>query len=589
MKRKKFACTLATILTFSLSFQPSAAYAADFTSGPANISETAGEDFTNGNPENPDGYTAEQGLEFGDGTGEILEFDDSAAEAIPVDEEASVPGVSAGDTIADASNLTFGQNYSGSVSTSSDADFYRITLNSSGHINITSVSRIPGVYYRFYDSTGERMWNTYYSANSSGQRSVTKEFDLTRGTYYLGIELDGNKKSGTYSLQVSFTDAKESFAETGTGNNNSIAEADSVSIGTTYRGQIAHNDEKDFYGFSIGSSGRLSLSSTAAIDGVYYRIYDSTGERLWNEHHSMDSSGQISLSETWDLTKGTYYLGVERSGSNNVGTYSFRLGFTSAGESFTETGNGTDNTVSVANSISLGAGYKGQIAYNDEKDFYKFTVADAGKYTVASTASIKSLYYRIYDSTGKRMWNQYESADSSGNITLNEILELERGTYYLGVERNSSSHTGNYSFTISPASVIPSTANGLIIYEGEWVFVANGIIQSQHTGLALYDGECFYITNGKLDTTINRLVSYDGGLFVVAAGRLVREVNGLWQNPADDIWYFVSNGQVQSQHTGVAMYDGEFFYIRNGKLASDYNGTIRYDGATFKVVAGQLY
>ena len=571
MKRKLVARTLAAALTLTLSCQPFVAYAADFTSGEA-VSETS-EVFTSDAPAENTGADV------------TAEFSDSAdAAAVPVD-ETEVPGVSAGDTIADASSLTFGQNYSGSVSTSSDADFYRITLESSGHIDITSVSRIPGVYYRFYDSTGERMWSTYYSANSSGQRSVTKEFDLTRGTYYLGIELDGNKKSGTYSLQVSFTDAKESFAETGT--NNSIAEADSVSIGTTYRGQIAHNDEKDFYGFSIGSSGRLSLSSTAAIDGVYYRIYDSTGERLWTEYHSKDSSGQISLSETWDLTKGTYYLGVERSGSNDVGTYSFSLGFTSAGESFTETGNGTDNTVSVANSISLGASYKG--AYNDEKDFYKFTIADAGKYTVASTASIESLYYRVYDSTGKRMWNQYKSADSSGIITLNETLELERGTYYLGVERNSKSRTGNYSFTISPSSVIPSTVNGLFNYEGEWVFVANGVIQSQHTGLALYDGQWFYITKGKLDTTINRLVEYDGGLFIVAVGRIAREVNGLWQNPADNLWYYVAEGQVQNQYTGAVQYDGAWFYVIEGRLASNFNGTIVYDGATFKVVKGQLY
>ena len=80
--------------------------------------------------------------------------------------------------------------------------------------------------------------------------------------------------------------------------------------------------------------------------------------------------------------------------------------------------------------------------------------------------------------------------------------------------------------------MISGDANGLILYEGEWIFVANGVIQSQHTGLALYDGEWFYINKGKLDTTINRLVEYDGGLFVVAVGRIVREVNGLWQNPA---------------------------------------------------------
>lgn len=136
--------------------------------------------------------------------------------------------------------------------------------------------------------------------------------------------------------------------------------------------------------------------------------------------------------------------------------------------------------------------------------------------------------------------------------------------------------------------VLASEANGLNLYDGTWYFLSEGQIQRHHNGLAEYDGQWFYIVNGRLDTTVNGLVPYDGGMFVFAEGRLVKEANGLWQD-SDGTWYFLALGQVQTQHTGVAMYDGAFFYIENGKLASDYEGTVEYDGATFKVVAGQLY
>lgn len=138
--------------------------------------------------------------------------------------------------------------------------------------------------------------------------------------------------------------------------------------------------------------------------------------------------------------------------------------------------------------------------------------------------------------------------------------------------------------------VLCSDANGLNMYDDEWYFLSSGQIQRSYTGLALYDGEWFYIVNGKLDDTVTGLVPYDGGMFLFIEGRLAKEVNGLWQNFVDDNqWYFLALGQVQTQHTGVAMYDGAFFYVRNGVLAADYNGTIEYDGATFNVVAGQLY
>ena len=77
-------------------------------------------------------------------------------------------------------------------------------------------------------------------------------------------------------------------------------------------------------------------------------------------------------------------------------------------------------------------------------------------------------------------------------------------------------------------------------------------------------------------------------LLLFAAGKLRDDVNGLWQD-ADGTWWFLANGQVQKQHTGVAEYDGQFFYVVDGKLATSFNGTVEYDGATFRVVAGQLY
>ena len=85
------------------------------------------------------------------------------------------------------------------------------------------------------------------------------------------------------------------------------------------------------------------------------------------------------------------------------------------------------------------------------------------------------------------------------------------------------------------------------------------------------------------------MVSYDGGLFYVGAGRIITEANGLAQDPNDtDAWYFLANGQVQTQYSGLAFYDGHFFYVEDGRFQKGYCGTVQYQGALFYVADGMM-
>ncbi|HJB88584.1 MAG TPA: hypothetical protein IAA14_04145, partial [Candidatus Blautia excrementigallinarum] len=90
-----------------------------------------------------------------------------------------------------------------------------------------------------------------------------------------------------------------------------------------------------------------------------------------------------------------------------------------------------------------------------------------------------------------------------------------------------------------------------------------------------------------LDTSVNDLVEYDGETFVFVDGRLAQEGNGLWIGE-EGVWYFLSNGRVAEEHTGLAMYDDEWFYVVEGKLAVDYSGTVDFEGGTFKVDHGMV-
>lgn len=250
----------------------------------------------------------------------------------------------------------------------------------------------------------------------------------------------------------------------------SMSDATSISIGSQYSGKLS-GEEDEYYKFTIPSSGEVSIISKAQIEYIHYYIYDANGNQVWDEDFYEDgTTGISSANEKVDLTKGTYYLVLQ---SHVSGNYQFHLAFQDAGETFTETGDGTNNSMSTANDISFGNTYKGQIAKNDEKDFYKFELNSSKKLTFQMTSSqIEKIYYYIYDQNGKQVWYDYNyAADASGINTVKEELNLAAGTYYLAFERWTDALTGVYTFSLnqytSVAAANVSVGTKSYVYDGK--------------------------------------------------------------------------------------------------------------------------
>ena len=72
-------------------------------------------------------------------------------------------------------------------------------------------------------------------------------------------------------------------------------------------------------------------------------------------------------------------------------------------------------------------------------------------------------------------------------------------------------------------------------------------------------------------------------------------MNGLYlvsgaddETTTDDKFYFFSNGQIQSEYKGLALYDNEWFYLENGYLDTNTNGIVEHDGGKFIVAVGRI-
>lgn len=383
----------------------------------------------------------------------------------------SVQTRAAGNSMSSATGISTGTTYNGSLTDSNTIDYYKFSIGSSGRITLTASAGMAYIYYYIYDSSGNQIWyiNPHWD-NTTQTISTNEAIDLTKGTYYYTVKRDGSG-TGNYSFKLSFSSAEESFTETGDGTDNLMSSANEINVNTDYKGQIADNDDRDFYRFVLTSSGRITFTATAGMVYINYYIYDSAGEEIWRINPYWNSATEIiSTDETIDLTKGTYYFVVRRDGGSNTGNYSFRLQFSGANESFPEAEGGTDNSIADANDISLNKEYRGQIARNDDRDFYKFTVNSSDSISVVSEAHMPYLYYYIYDSAGKEVWRKSSYRNSTTKkINIVEEVELTAGTYYFAVE-GSRDATGPYSFgiyrymSISPASVSLSAKS--YVYDG---------------------------------------------------------------------------------------------------------------------------
>lgn len=205
-------------------------------------------------------------------------------------------------------------------------------------------------------------------------------------------------------------------------------------------------------------------------------------------------------------------------------------------------------------------------------------------------------YYTSAEAYAARVEGNTTGVDPDEDVKNGLVLDSDGVYRYYLSDTFATTYTGVTSYNggtfFIKNGLVDTTANGLCLYGGVWYYVSLGQVQKQYTGLVQYDGAWFYVTSGILDSSENGLVSYDGAKFLVADGQVLTSYNGLWQYSStiggDDNWYFIAAGQV-ADYSGVAMYDNAFFVVADGVLDTSYNGTIEYDGATFNVVAGQLY
>lgn len=246
-----------------------------------------------------------------------------------------------------------------------------------------------------------------------------------------------------------------------------IDDATSISLNTKYTGALSDNNDADFYKVTLNEAGAFSIRGIFRTPHIRWRLYDDLGTKLDGRDWRIDGLTQRGACEySWNLTRGTYYISIDRCGAGGTGTYSFTLGLKSANETIPEEQSGSNNTSDDADEILLNKTYRGQIAFNDLVDWYKFNVPKTETVKVMARTQNSSASWAIYQEVDGIMTEIY---GVSGQSSLDFDENLDAGNYYLAVRKYHNettyqfkfqTHTHSWKNEITKATL---TENGTII------------------------------------------------------------------------------------------------------------------------------
>ena len=235
--------------------------------------------------------------------------------------------------------------------------------------------------------------------------------------------------------------------------NTTFANARELQFGTTIAEDLTNSDSKRYYKFTVNEASELNIGvNKDGTAGLRLCVYDT----LKTEVYSCKNFGYTNSFSTGSIfvTGGQYYLEIEMLHAGASGAVSFVANVDSMGESFTETQDSNNDTVSTASAIELRKKYKGVLAQNDEVDYYTFTVPAAGKIYFNMTNSANgTLKNVIYDSN---MNESFVRTVLSG-AKVSEYITLAKGTYYLAITKDNNIYgVGSYNFNIDYVANVPN-------------------------------------------------------------------------------------------------------------------------------------
>ena len=228
----------------------------------------------------------------------------------------------------------------------------------------------------------------------------------------------------------------------------------------TVEESVGGNDQGDLYQITIDQAGEYTFNLddlTADATLLLYDPNDTDSEGVVEPFELSESSGIQSEEITVDLEDGTYYVGVA-SADGSLTNYNLDI-FDGVADSETIVPAQDPGRDDVADAYDLGTieenlTVEESVGGNDQGDLYQITIDQAGEYTFSldDLAANADLYLFDPNDTIDGEITAFEDSELSGTQSEEIAVDLDVGTYYVGVFSNDGSLT-DYNLTISDGGI----------------------------------------------------------------------------------------------------------------------------------------
>ena len=397
----------------------------------------------------------------------------SAAYSFSVQYEDTYCETEQNNTIATADNYDrLGQTITGSISSASDTDYYKIISTTKGYLSFQlQHDKVSGrlstdIYsVAVCDAAG----NTLYTMTSKKDEEKTESinFGLDAGTYYLkvsGIQyMDASgsltvqgANGETYKLKVSWTNADNWESES----NDDINTADTMTSGKAVYGSLYGVSDSDYYGFQTTKDGYIVINlqhskvtgwQNKAIYAV--TVCDTSGNSIYEMTSKAEDEATDSIK--LGLSAGKYYIKVAGQNAYYGGNYVIKTTFKACSTWEHE----SNDTYDTANTAVSGTTYSGDIRTYSDVDYFKTSLSANGYINVKLTHPVVSgqettnmFVLSVIRKVDKDQYTEvYTTKIRGGDTSISTPnLGLPKGEYYIKI-----AGTGNTTGTLLSGTSYP--------------------------------------------------------------------------------------------------------------------------------------
>lgn len=197
--------------------------------------------------------------------------------------------------------------------------YYKLKAPNDGYITLDFLEDVEytwnNIKITLCDSNKKVISKTI-NMNTHGNKAI---FAVSKGEYYVSVSANSSYQDCIYELNSRFVQIKENSGS-------KLSNSKKISLGKTIKGlQTLGNTKADWYKFEVKKKKDFSitLNKYMTVGNMKFTLYDKNKKEVKYNSHEKDN--KVTYIPSTKLSKGTYYIKIEKTNQLDSGYYSLTV------------------------------------------------------------------------------------------------------------------------------------------------------------------------------------------------------------------------------------------------------------------------